>query len=57
MRAAQRLANHEDIVVSDFEARIGTRYTAMTLRHLLPLKRDVRFVWLMGADNLAQFHR
>lgn len=55
--ACTAMARHPRIVVSDFEARIGTRYTAMTLKHLLARKRDVRFVWLMGADNLAQFHR
>lgn len=45
------------VVVTDIEARLGTRYTAQTLRRLLPRYPGVRFVWLMGADNLAQFHR
>jgi len=45
------------VVVSDLEAQLGTRRTADTLRHLIPLFPGVRFVWLMGADNLAQFHR
>lgn len=45
------------ILVSDFEARIGTRYTAETLAALTTRMQGVRFVWLMGADNLAQFHR
>jgi nicotinate-nucleotide adenylyltransferase len=45
------------VVVSDIEARLGTRYTAETLDHLLPRHRGVRFVWLMGADNLATLHR
>jgi len=45
------------MVVTGIEAQIGTRYTEETIRFLrmrLPL---VRFVWLMGADNLADFHR
>jgi nicotinate-nucleotide adenylyltransferase len=42
---------------TDLEARIGTRYTAETLRWLIRHRPGVRFVWLMGADNLAQFHR
>ena len=45
------------VVITDIEARIGTRYTAETLRRLQVLYPGVRFVWLMGADNLAQFHR
>ncbi|SHG89969.1 nicotinate-nucleotide adenylyltransferase [Marivita hallyeonensis] len=45
------------VLVSDFEAQVGTRYTAATLDVLLSAYPGVRFVWLMGADNLQQFHR
>ncbi len=45
------------VVVTDIEARIGTRYTAATLERLIAIYPGVRFVWLMGADNLAQFDR
>ncbi|MBI1274780.1 nicotinate (nicotinamide) nucleotide adenylyltransferase [bacterium] len=38
------------------EAELGTRYTVDTLERLTALYPQVRFVWLMGADNLAQFH-
>jgi nicotinate-nucleotide adenylyltransferase len=55
--AAQALLTDARVVVSDIEARLGTRYTAETLDHLLPRHRGVRFVWLMGADNLATLHR
>ncbi|WP_346427388.1 nicotinate-nucleotide adenylyltransferase [Caulobacter sp. 17J65-9] len=44
-------------LVSDFETRAGTRYTIDTLRALKARFPGVRFVWIMGADNLAQFHR
>jgi nicotinate-nucleotide adenylyltransferase len=54
--AAQALLTDGRVVVSDIEARLGTRYTAETLDHLLP-RPGVRFVWLMGADNLATLHR
>lgn len=43
--------------VSGIEADLGTRYTAQTLRHLRRRHPGVRFVWLMGADNLTHFHR
>lgn len=43
--------------VTDLESRLGTRYTAATLRAVRRAYPGVRFVWLMGADNLAQFHR
>jgi nicotinate-nucleotide adenylyltransferase len=55
--AARKLIRHPRIVVTDIEARLGTRYTAETLDGLGALYPGVRFVWIMGADNLAQFHR
>lgn len=55
--AARSLMAHPRVEVSDIEARIGTRATADTLRRLRALYPHVRFVWLMGADNLAQIHR
>ncbi|MEM1351953.1 MAG: nicotinate-nucleotide adenylyltransferase [Pseudomonadota bacterium] len=54
---ARALMQHPKVVVTDVEARLGTRYTAETLGALRALYPGVRFVWLMGADNLAQFHR
>ncbi|MCV2881766.1 nicotinate-nucleotide adenylyltransferase [Actibacterium sp. XHP0104] len=55
--AARAIMDHPRVCVTDIEARIGTRYTAETLAELQRLYPDVRFVWLMGADNLASFHR
>lgn len=54
---ARALMSHPRVVVTDIEARLGTRYTAETVAHLQALYPGVRFVWLMGADNLAQFDR
>jgi len=54
---ARALIRHPRVTVTDIESRLGTRYTAETLRRLTRLYPGVRFVWLMGADNLAQFHR
>ncbi|MEZ5913567.1 MAG: nicotinate-nucleotide adenylyltransferase [Paracoccaceae bacterium] len=54
---ARAVVDHPRVVVSDIEARLGTRYTARTLKRLMALYPGVRFVWLMGADNLAEFHR
>jgi nicotinate-nucleotide adenylyltransferase len=55
--AAQRMANDRRIVVTGFEAAIGTRYTDDTIAYLRRHCPGVKFVWLMGADNLVQFHR
>lgn len=53
MAEAKRVAHHPRIRVTDLEQRFGTRYTADTLRHLTRKFANIRFVWLMGADNLA----
>ncbi|OYU47638.1 MAG: nicotinic acid mononucleotide adenylyltransferase [Rhizobiales bacterium PAR1] len=45
------------IIVTGIEAEIGTRYTEETIRFLKSRCPGVNFVWLMGADNLASFHR
>ncbi len=55
--ACRVIAGHPRIMVSDLERRIGTRHTAQTLAYLLRHLPAVRFVWLMGADNLAQFNQ
>ncbi len=57
LRAARAIMRHPRVRISDIEARIGTRHTAQTLAALMRLYPAVRFVWLMGADNLAGFHR
>ena len=54
---ARAVMDHPRVTITDIEARIGTRYTAETLRRLTQLYPQARFVWLMGADNLAQFDR
>lgn len=55
--AARRVAKHPRIDVTGLEAVIGTRYTADTLAWLLRRCPGVKFVWLMGADGLLDFHR
>ncbi|GIX20826.1 MAG: putative nicotinate-nucleotide adenylyltransferase [Erythrobacter sp.] len=57
LRAAMRMSRRAPIVPSAIELDLGTRYTVDTLRRLTRRYPRRRFVWLMGADNLAQFHR
>jgi nicotinate-nucleotide adenylyltransferase len=51
------MARRAPIRVTAIERELGTRYTIDTLRALERRYPRRRFVWLMGADNLAQFHR
>ncbi|QUL37309.1 nicotinate-nucleotide adenylyltransferase [Erythrobacter sp. JK5] len=57
LRSAELQSRRAPIVPTAIEAQLGTRYTVDTLRQLRQRypKRD--FVWLMGSDNLAQFHQ
>ncbi len=57
MAAARAVMDHPRVEITDIEAQIGTRATVDTLDALQRLYPGVRFVWLMGADNLAQLHR
>ena len=58
MSHAQTLtAPYPFITVSDFEKQHGLHYSIDTISALQQTYRRARFVWLMGADNLASFHR
>ena len=55
--AARNMAQHSRIDVSDFEARLHLRYTIDTITTLKARHPCVRFVLLIGADNLVQLPR
>ncbi|MCG6859488.1 MAG: nicotinate-nucleotide adenylyltransferase [Salaquimonas sp.] len=55
--ACRRVARDSRIDITAFEARYDVRYTADTLAILKQRRPCLRFIWIMGADNLASFHR
>lgn len=55
--SAARIADGRRIVATDIEHRLGTRFTANTMRLLKSRFPRAHFVWLMGADNLLQLPR
>jgi nicotinate-nucleotide adenylyltransferase len=57
IRLSRMVSRHSRIKVTAFESGIGTAYTTAALRFLRRRFPGVHFVWLMGADNLAGFHR
>jgi nicotinate-nucleotide adenylyltransferase len=57
MAVAARIARHPRLVVTGVEADLGTRYSADLVRQLAMRLADRRFVWIMGSDSLAGFHR
>lgn len=54
---ARAVAADPRIAVTDFEAALGVRFTVETIAFLTDRHPQVRFVWIMGADSLASFHR
>ncbi|WP_439569322.1 nicotinate-nucleotide adenylyltransferase [Sphingopyxis sp.] len=52
--SAQRAARRSPIRATGIEAELGTRYTIDTLKKLVRRYPDRQFIWIMGADNLAQ---
>ena len=53
----EELARHPNMKITAFEANLPTSYTANTLKYVTSRNPGVNFVWVMGADNLGQFHR
>jgi len=54
LASARKIADGRRIIATDIEKRLGTHYTIDTMTALRRLFPAVRFVWLMGADNLSQ---
>ncbi len=57
LKAAVDIENHPRIHVTTLESKLGTRFTADTLRVLVRRFPAINFVWIMGADNLATIHK
>jgi nicotinate-nucleotide adenylyltransferase len=57
LESAREMSAETAIRVSDFERSAETRYTIDTLRALMRDFPEDRFIWLMGADTVADFHR
>jgi nicotinate-nucleotide adenylyltransferase len=56
LAGARKFARGNAMVVSDIEARWNTRFSIDLIRKLRARYPGVRFVWILGSDNLANFH-
>ncbi len=54
---ARAVMVHPRVKITDLEVLLGTRATVDTIARLQAMYPGVHFVWLMGADNLVQFHK
>lgn len=57
LASARRIARHSPIRARDLETKLGTRYTVDTVHRLIWRYPNRRFVWVMGADIVAEMHR
>jgi nicotinate-nucleotide adenylyltransferase len=57
LASCEALATDPRIKITAFEKTLGTSYTARTLDFIRARNPHVHFIWIMGADNLAGFHR
>lgn len=56
IKTAQNTVIHPKIHVIAAETELGTHYSLDTIRQLQKRYVRTRFIWVMGADNLATFH-
>lgn len=57
LASCRKIMQHPRVDITDIERRLGSPYTAHTLASLRRRHPGVRWIWLMGADNLSGFHR
>ena len=54
--ASKKIMQHPSVTITDIEKKLKTKFTFQTLIKIRKLYPGTRFVWLMGADNLVNFH-
>ena len=52
----EKIIKNENIVISDIEAKLDTKFTKDLLKRLFVVNTNVNFVWIMGSDNFCNFH-
>ena len=55
--ASKQIMEHPSVIITDIEKKLKTKFTFQTLIKIKKLYPGTRFVWLMGADNLINFHQ
>ncbi|PCH82130.1 MAG: nicotinic acid mononucleotide adenylyltransferase [Hyphomicrobiales bacterium] len=57
MQAVANIMNHPRLDVTGFETNSGCQTSAETVTWLGDKFPAIRFIWIMGADNLENFHQ
>ena len=53
----KKISKGKPIIIKGIEKKINSQYTYQTLNYLLKKYTRIKFYWLMGADNLINFHK
>ena len=53
----KKIVKNQPILINEIENKIKSRYTYQTLTYLLNHYQNIKFYWLMGADNLIHFNK
>ena len=53
----KEISKDKPILIKEIEKKINSKYTYQTLDYLLHHYTNIKFFWIMGADNLINFHK
>lgn len=54
---AKKLVKNSKIRIDSVENKYKNNFTANTLKNIINRYKGTKFIWLMGADNLDEFHK
>ena len=54
---AKKLVKNNKIRIDSVENKYKNNFTANTLKNIINRYKGTKFIWLMGADNLDEFHK
>ena len=57
VRNSRLITKNQPIKIKEVEKKINSKYSYQTIKYLNTHYKNIKFVWLMGADNLINFHK
>ena len=57
IKNCKEISKDKPILIKEIEKKINSKYTYQTLDYLLNHYINIKFFWIMGADNLINFHK
>jgi len=51
------ISKNQPIAIKEIEKKINSKYSYQTIKYLNAYYKNINFLWLMGADNLINFHK